>query len=53
MVTVTLFWGLSFQPWPRNPIQEETTVTIVLAGAAGWFILLLMCAYAKGRDRRV
>jgi hypothetical protein len=27
-------------------------VTIVVAGAAGWLILLLMCAYAKARDRR-
>ncbi len=23
-------------------------MTIVFAGAAGWLILLLMCAYAKG-----
>jgi hypothetical protein len=28
-------------------------MTIVAAGAAGWLILLLMCAYAKARDRRI
>jgi hypothetical protein len=32
--------------------DEETVVTIVAVGAAGWFILLLMCAYSKARDRR-
>jgi hypothetical protein len=41
-----------FRRWPRNRIQEESVVTIVFAGAAGWFVLLLMCAYAKARDRR-
>jgi len=28
-------------------------MTIVAAGAAGWLILLLMCAYAKARDKRI
>ena len=37
---------------PRIRIEGKLSVTIVLAGAAGWLILLLMCAYAKGRDRR-
>jgi hypothetical protein len=27
-------------------------VTIVAAGLGGWLILLLMCAYAKARERR-
>ena len=43
---------LQYRRRPRNRIQEETDVTIVVAGAAGWLILLLMCAYAKARDRR-
>ena len=30
----------------------KIAVTIVVLGAAGWVILLLMCAYAKGRERR-
>ena len=31
---------------------EETVVTIVFVGAAGWLVLLLMCAYSKARDPR-
>jgi len=27
-------------------------VTIVAVGAAGWFILLLLCAYSRARERR-
>jgi hypothetical protein len=37
---------------PRNRIKEDTVMTIIAAGAAGWLILLLMCAYAKARERR-
>jgi hypothetical protein len=44
---------ISLPTLATHRIQEEKVVTIVFAGAAGWLILLLMCAYAKGRDRRV
>ena len=33
-------------------VVQEIAVTIVAVGAAGWFILLLLCAYSKARERR-
>jgi hypothetical protein len=32
--------------------MRKSVVTIVAAGAAGWLVILLMCAYSKARDRR-
>ena len=35
-----------------DKLMRKRAVTIVAAGAAGWLILLLMCAYSKARERR-
>jgi len=38
--------------WRSTDLMRKRAVTIIAAGAAGWLILLLMCAYSKARERR-
>jgi hypothetical protein len=37
---------------PLGVRDNEEVLTVVAAGAAGWLILLLLCAYAKARELR-